>query len=70
MAGSLADAKVHANWTDNLVARAVKDSSMAWPLPIVEMFVGLISEAEMVAKASNDQEKCDALFFAGRSGTN
>ena len=38
---------------------------MAWPFPIVEMFVGLISEAEMVAKASNDQEKCDALFFAG-----
>ena len=53
------------NGTAELEADAARLKSTDWPYPVIELYLGRRSPAEMLSAASKAEERCEAQFYNG-----
>ena len=62
----LARERAGENGAAELEANAVRLKSKDWPYPVIELYLGRRSPAEVLSVASNPDENCDAQFYTGQ----
>jgi lipoprotein NlpI len=53
------------NGAAELEAKAAKLKRMEWPYPVIELYLGGRSPAEVLSVASKADERCEAQFYGG-----
>ena len=61
----LARERAGENGAAELEADAARLNSKDWPYPVIELYLGRRSPAEVLSVASNPDENCDAQFYTG-----
>jgi tetratricopeptide (TPR) repeat protein len=54
-----------ANGAAELEANAARLRSKGWPYPVIELYLGRRSPAEVISLASKPEERCEAQFYTG-----
>lgn len=62
----LARERAGENGAAELEANAARLKSKDWPYPVIELYLGRRSPAEVLSVASNPDENCDAQFYTGQ----
>jgi len=62
----LARERAGENGAAELEANAARLKSKDWPYPVIELYLGRGSPAEVLSVASNPDENCDAQFYTGQ----
>ena len=53
------------NGSAELAADVARLDGKDWPYPVIELYLGERSPAEVLSVASNPDEQCDAQFYTG-----
>jgi tetratricopeptide (TPR) repeat protein len=61
----LARERAGENGGEELAVTAARLKSMEWPYPVIELYLGARSPAEVLSVASNADERCEAQFYSG-----
>ena len=61
----LAREHVGENGAAELEANAARLKSKDWPYPVIELYLGGRSPAEVLSVASKPEERCEAQFYIG-----
>jgi lipoprotein NlpI len=61
----LARERAGENGAEELKANATRLKSKEWPHPVIELYLGQRSPAEMLSVAKLEDQRCEAQFYSG-----
>jgi tetratricopeptide (TPR) repeat protein len=61
----LARERAGENGAAELAANAVRLKTTEWPYPVIELYLGRLSLAQVQSAVSNAEERCEAQFYGG-----